>query len=628
MTILVLVTLFPSYVKADVQLSQEFVEPIKNWSFEEIEEGALAPCALQDWSTNNGGWREPRSDVNQDGKVSVADVAKVDIDFSGLRFWPSPIDGIHSWYTSGGGVVDGYEDYSESIYPSDDSYVCEDDPDSIYDSKVPEGLAVYYWSGYRGRVWLKFTVPSGYQVTKAEVRLYQSEYSHFGDPTVSIHYSTDNSWSEETITWNNQPTFGGALDSKVVSNPYHWFSWDVSSVISSSGTFSFCLKTETIDSAACFWSKEHDGLDPYLYIEYSRPAYSYVMSQVLDSDTIIKGKQVTFAFWFLPETVASDGKQNYARAEIYYEYSGGSNTVCGTWIAPTELNWWNAYVTASLPSTTTTVKVNIHGKPDFKAWVDFAELTIMDQAQKTSDYGDVTLAVATYYWFKKSVQPDGEVWFVPALHAESAAGYGIIGTKLKIELLPPPGTSTPQEGFLHIYYCHQGNEEGYEINPEATEEKQARLLTVGGWAITIGTAIATGYGVGFLLAGSQYLGIFKVFAGTAGARGAVALLHMLASDPNVKDSQEAGKNYVLEYWGDYPTFSHEYHPTPFVDIADASANVQWLFNSASADTFTIKITASVWWGQKNYYPGHYDGSHWELDSVGWTHAVTYMTVNA
>lgn len=610
MTVLILVTLFPSCVKADVQLSQKFMEPVKNWSFEERDNASIHGGYPNDgvyecppWESN-GGWRDLRGDINGDGFVSGWDLSilsdawmtkvgedtdypNADLNGDGyVSGWDLTIlsddlgkkaryiDGKYSWYTNGGGDYQMWQELdSETIAGQKVMFSYYFYPESLNSGQESASIEGHHRSPdllFVRR--LSITPPAGIAVHVTKVGF--DTYVTGGTGNYRIEFQRGDDYENTVVIAND--TFTNTV-------------------------------YETKEHTCDLWGNPGEKVAVNFFIGSESLAYwVYYKNSYMNYDLPVP-----------------------ARAEIYYEYLGGSNTINGTWIAPTELDWWNVYVTASLPSTVTDVKVIIHGKPDFKAWVDFAELTIIDQAQKTSDYGDVTLAVATYYWFKKTIQPDGEVWFVPALHAESAAGYGIIGTKLKIELLPPPGTATPQEGFLHIYYCHQGNEEGYEINPEATEEKQARLLTVGGLAITIGTAIATGYGVGFLLgAGSQYLGIFKVFAGTPITRGAVALLHMLASDPNVKDSQEAGKNYVLEYWGDYPTFSHEYHPTPFVDIADASANVQWLFNSESADTFTIKITASVWWGQKNYYPGHYDGSHWELDSVGWTHAVTYMTVNA
>jgi len=123
------------------------------------------------------------------------------------------------------------------------------------------------------------------------------------------------------------------------------------------------------------------GQDAYcidgVYSWYTSGGGDYQMWQWLDSDAVmaLAGETVKFSFSFYPESVAQDGSQNNARAEIYYEYPGGSNTVYGVWVGPTELNWWNAYVIANLPSTVYLVAVTIHGTPDFKAWVDLAQLT-------------------------------------------------------------------------------------------------------------------------------------------------------------------------------------------------------------------------------------------------------------
>jgi hypothetical protein len=111
---------------------------------------------------------------------------------------------------------------------------------------------------------------------------------------------------------------------------------------------------------------------------YTSGGGDYQMGQWLDSAAIqaVAGKIVMFSFYFYPESVASNGSQNNARAEIYYEYSEGVKTVCGAWVAPTEIKWWNACVAASLPLTTTAVEVIINGKPNFKAWVDSTLLSI------------------------------------------------------------------------------------------------------------------------------------------------------------------------------------------------------------------------------------------------------------
>jgi hypothetical protein len=667
MSVLMLVTLFPSYVKADVGLSQEFVDPIKNWSFEEV---SGSPCALADWSTNNGGWQDLRSDINGNGEVDFGDVGKIyliysgqitgppeliersDVNCNGLtgpmdlgdvakvysdysqQKEPHHIDGSYSWYTNGGGVVDGYETNSESIYPSDDSYVCQDDPDSISNSEVPDQLCVYYWKGYFGIPWLKFTVPSGYQVTKAEVRLYQNTWSNLNNPVVSIHYSTDNSWSEETITWNNQPTFGGALDSKVVSNPNNWFSWDVSSVISSLGTFSFCLTTETSDGCACFWSKDYDGLDPYLYIKYSRPVYSYIMTQFLDSATVqaVAGKTVMFSFYFYPESVVSDGSQNNGRAEIYYEYPGGSNTVYGVWIAPTEFNWWNAYVTASLPSTVTAVKVVIHGKPDFKAYIDSASFSIFDhETKEESGKGKLTLGVNIYEWhvIGGAPQPNGKVFLLPTLYAESSSeDYKIQWIELKVELLPNDGSSTTQNGFIDIRYCAQENNEGRDVEPASPEKVEARTLESAAQLITFGTSILIGIGVGIIA--PEWLPLYLTVLASASASattGAVIkyTLQQFASEPVDEHAQMGTDYFVRERW-EYPTSYKEYQPEPFVESVSGQYTLDWTFNTASASSFQIKATATVNWGKVVYQPSHQTFDWWYLEPAGSTSISKITTI--
>lgn len=114
---------------------------------------------------------------------------------------------------------------------------------------------------------------------------------------------------------------------------------------------------------------------------YTDAGGNYTMWQELNDSAALEavaGQIVVFSFWFYPETVALDGSQNNARAEIYYEYDGGNNTVYGILICPRELGWWNAYVTASLPANITALKVTIHGTPDFKAWIDFAQLRYIE----------------------------------------------------------------------------------------------------------------------------------------------------------------------------------------------------------------------------------------------------------
>jgi len=128
--------------------------------------------------------------------------------------------------------------------------------------------------------------------------------------------------------------------------------------------------------------KETKRIDGY-YSWYTSGGGDYQMWQWLDIDVVmaLAGEKVEFSFYFYPESVAPDGSQNQARAEIYYIYDYPDTKdahVNGSWTAPTELKWWTASVTAILPPTTNYIAVIIHGKPDFKAWVDLAQLTTPD----------------------------------------------------------------------------------------------------------------------------------------------------------------------------------------------------------------------------------------------------------
>ena len=251
MTILILVTLFLPCVKADVQLASEFVEPVKNWSFEDrdmpdpyIPNDGVYRCPP--WETNKpigteGGWRELRGDCRP----------------------PYALVDIFDYMAVAGAF---------GSQPDDPNW----DPDADLN----------------------------------------------GDAIVDI--------------------------------------FDITIVVEDFG-------------------KSANRIDDY-YSWYTSGGGDYQMWQWLDSDVVmaLAGEKVKFSFYFYPESVAPDGSQNNARVEIYYEYAGGYNIVNGSWVAPTELDWWNAYVTANLPSTIYYVAVIIHGKPDFKAWVDLAQLTTPD----------------------------------------------------------------------------------------------------------------------------------------------------------------------------------------------------------------------------------------------------------
>jgi len=97
--------------------------------------------------------------------------------------------------------------------------------------------------------------------------------------------------------------------------------------------------------------------------------------QWLDSDALqaVAGHTVVFSFWFYPRSSSC-----YAYARIYYEYSGGSNIESGMLISSTDFDWWNAYVTVTLPSDITKVQIVTYGiGGPFNANIDLAKLCVI-----------------------------------------------------------------------------------------------------------------------------------------------------------------------------------------------------------------------------------------------------------
>lgn len=127
---------------------------------------------------------------------------------------------------------------------------------------------------------------------------------------------------------------------------------------------------------SCYASEKKMGVDAFCldgdHSWYTSGGGDYTMWQYLDSEAVenLKGKQVMFKFWFRPE---SNSSETYARAEINYT-DPDQQWAQGDLVNATKTEWYSANVTVILPDTTTSIKVIIHGWPDFKAYIDCAYL--------------------------------------------------------------------------------------------------------------------------------------------------------------------------------------------------------------------------------------------------------------
>jgi hypothetical protein len=101
---------------------------------------------------------------------------------------------------------------------------------------------------------IRFTVTgvSG-PVQSARVRLYATDNDTSNGPAI---YATDPSWNEDEITWNKRPArTSEAVDNKEGINKNTWVEYDVTSLVTGDGTYSFVLAGDS-SNAVSFSSRQ------------------------------------------------------------------------------------------------------------------------------------------------------------------------------------------------------------------------------------------------------------------------------------------------------------------------------------------------------------------------------------
>lgn len=101
---------------------------------------------------------------------------------------------------------------------------------------------------------IRFTVAGVASTVKnATMRVYDSSNGSINGPAV---YGTGTSWTETGITWNNRPArITSVLDNKSSINTNTWVDYNVTSLVTGNGTFSFVLAADSND-AATFSSRQ------------------------------------------------------------------------------------------------------------------------------------------------------------------------------------------------------------------------------------------------------------------------------------------------------------------------------------------------------------------------------------
>ena len=161
-----------------------------------------------------------------------------------------------------------------------DAYVNSSNPDTNYGNLDWLYVSENSKQDYTYVMFDLSSLPSGANIIFAELRMHLSSTggSIYGMPSddIGAYYCSDNSWTENSITWNNRPTFNSE-PTDIWSFGFMYYlnykSWNITTDVNNafpSGILTEVLKFEskTGEGYAVFDSTENDD-KPILEIEYS-----------------------------------------------------------------------------------------------------------------------------------------------------------------------------------------------------------------------------------------------------------------------------------------------------------------------------------------------------------------------
>lgn len=171
-----------------------------------------------------------------------------------------------------------FYEFVATIVASDDAYTNSGSPDANFGAE--ETIDVGQPEGVIRRGFLKFDlreIPPEAEVMSAELHMFFGNWTEGYSQDVQFREIEDDSWTQQDITWNNQPPYGGSITiHPATSRVLEWWIHDVSNYIlkelAGNEIASFCLKVidETIEKywgLMHFFSKER-GREPFLKIFY------------------------------------------------------------------------------------------------------------------------------------------------------------------------------------------------------------------------------------------------------------------------------------------------------------------------------------------------------------------------
>lgn len=163
-----------------------------------------------------------------------------------------------------------------TLTPTDDTEVWQSSPDSNYGS----GDRLYAFvsgSGADYRSYLRFdlgSIPDSYVISVAELNLYY-RYRSTGSNSVDLHYVSDDSWREDTVTWNNGPAHSDLLDLTCAPTTGHnWDAWDTFDLLDDTYGVSWNYAVDLSDDALSILIKIQDQPNSWSNAEYRSKEYS------------------------------------------------------------------------------------------------------------------------------------------------------------------------------------------------------------------------------------------------------------------------------------------------------------------------------------------------------------------
>jgi hypothetical protein len=160
-----------------------------------------------------------------------------------------------------------------AFQPTDDAYVYQGATSTNYGAD--SSLVNNNTSGSVKRSWLKFTIdnlPLHARITNATLRLHATNSSGV---TANVKGSTNTTWSEDSLTWSNAPSYNSTAISNgnqsVTAGP---IDFDVTSYATESGTYTFVITQASTTETT--WSSKEGSTSPELIITFTTiPDYGH-----------------------------------------------------------------------------------------------------------------------------------------------------------------------------------------------------------------------------------------------------------------------------------------------------------------------------------------------------------------